>query len=151
MFWNEGQLPENWAVETLIKKHPSKPYNPDIANAFFRSGYIESWGRGTIKMIERCTEAGVPTPSFSYEMLGIWVEFVKQLPKDVLTKKGLPKHLIKIILFTEKNGRVTNSDVQSICNITKRTATRYFLFSSLQHPEQKIKSLPSGRVAAALC
>ena len=28
--------------ESLLTKHPSKPYNPDIANAFFRSGYIES-------------------------------------------------------------------------------------------------------------
>ena len=42
MFWNDGQLPENWTVENLIKKHSSKPYNPDIANAFFRSGHIES-------------------------------------------------------------------------------------------------------------
>ncbi len=32
IFWNEGQLPENWTVEDLEKKHPSKPFNPDIAN-----------------------------------------------------------------------------------------------------------------------
>jgi ATP-dependent DNA helicase RecG len=44
IFWNEGQLPENWTIEKLLTKHPSKPYNPDIANALFRSGYIESWG-----------------------------------------------------------------------------------------------------------
>jgi ATP-dependent DNA helicase RecG len=42
MIWNEGQLPENWTIETLLEKHASKPFNPDIANAFFRSGYIES-------------------------------------------------------------------------------------------------------------
>src|SRR5690606_20666959 len=46
MIWNEGQLPENWTIETLLDKHSSKPYNPDIANTLFRSGYIESWGRG---------------------------------------------------------------------------------------------------------
>ena len=33
------QLPENWTIENLLTKHPSKPYNPDIANALFRSGY----------------------------------------------------------------------------------------------------------------
>jgi len=49
MIWNEGQLPENWTTKKLTQKHSSKPYNPDIANAFFRSGYIESWGRGTVK------------------------------------------------------------------------------------------------------
>ncbi len=42
MFWNDGQLPENWTVENLLSKHSSKPYNPDIANAFSRVGYIES-------------------------------------------------------------------------------------------------------------
>ena len=49
IFWNEGQLPENWTIENLLIKHPSKPFNPDIANALFRIGYIESWGRGTLK------------------------------------------------------------------------------------------------------
>ena len=34
MIWNAGQLPENWTIETLLEKHSSKPYNPDIANAF---------------------------------------------------------------------------------------------------------------------
>jgi ATP-dependent DNA helicase RecG len=40
--WNEGQLPENWTVSNLLKNHASRPYNPDIANCLFRSGYIES-------------------------------------------------------------------------------------------------------------
>jgi len=32
-------------------KHPSKPFNPLLANAFFRAGYIESWGRGIEKIL----------------------------------------------------------------------------------------------------
>ena len=40
IIWNEGQLPENWTVKNLLEKHASRPYNPDIANALFRSGYI---------------------------------------------------------------------------------------------------------------
>jgi ATP-dependent DNA helicase RecG len=35
-FWNEGQLPENWTIEKLLTKHPSKPFNPDIANCPFQ-------------------------------------------------------------------------------------------------------------------
>ena len=70
MFWNDGQLPDNWTVEKLTKKHASKPYNPDIANAVFRCGYIESWGRGTIKIIEKCIEAGLPKPFYRYETSG---------------------------------------------------------------------------------
>jgi ATP-dependent DNA helicase RecG len=44
MIWNEGQLPENWTVKNLLEKHASRPYNPDIAHALFRSGYISSGG-----------------------------------------------------------------------------------------------------------
>jgi len=65
IFWNEGQLPENWTVEKLTQKHPSKPHNPDIANTFFRAGYIESWGRGTIKMINACKSHKIAPPIFS--------------------------------------------------------------------------------------
>lgn len=39
-------FPEGWTVETLMAPHDSVPYNPDIANVFYRAGYIEHWGRG---------------------------------------------------------------------------------------------------------
>lgn len=45
MIWNPGELPDNWTLDTLLNKHSSRPFNPDIANAFFRSGLIEAWGR----------------------------------------------------------------------------------------------------------
>ena len=51
-FWNEGQLPENWTAKARLEERASQPNNPDKANALFRSGYIESWGRGTIKIIK---------------------------------------------------------------------------------------------------
>ena len=64
IIWNEGQLPENWTVKNLLEKHASRPYNPDIANALFRSGYIESWGRGTLKIIRECKQSGNPRTCF---------------------------------------------------------------------------------------
>ncbi len=58
--WNEGELPENWTVDNLLNEHSSRPYNPDIANAFFRSGYVESWGRGIGIMTEQCLKVKLP-------------------------------------------------------------------------------------------
>ena len=49
MIWNSGRLSPEWTVERLLGKHASAPFNPDVANAFFRCGQIESWGR-TIEM-----------------------------------------------------------------------------------------------------
>lgn len=40
---NGGILPDGWTVETLLASHRSMPYNPDIANTFFRAGEIEAW------------------------------------------------------------------------------------------------------------
>lgn len=59
----------------LKVKHPSPPYNPDIANAFFRSGLIESWGRGTIKIFNEAKAAKIPVPIFRYEDNGFYVIF----------------------------------------------------------------------------
>ncbi|NLF43636.1 MAG: transcriptional regulator, partial [Bacteroidales bacterium] len=79
MIWNEGQLPENWTIETLLDKHSSKPFNPDIANTLFRSGHIESWGRGISKMTEQCFKYGLPAPLFFFKSSGFWVEFRKDI------------------------------------------------------------------------
>lgn len=75
MIWNEGELPQDWTVAKLKTKHPSRPYNPDIANAFFRAGLIESWGRGTIKIINEMRKAQLPAPNFKYNDSGFYIIF----------------------------------------------------------------------------
>lgn len=75
MIWNEGELPQDWTVAKLKIKHPSRPYNPDIANAFFRAGLIESWGRGTIKIINEMRKAQLPAPNFKYDDSGFYIIF----------------------------------------------------------------------------
>jgi ATP-dependent DNA helicase RecG len=125
MLWNEGQLPENWTIETLLEEHASKPYNPDIANAFFRSGYIESWGRGITKMAEKCIEAGLPRPSYYYKSSGFWVEFRKDIyHEEYLKTVGLNGRQIKAVLYAKDEGKITNSEYQNINKTSARTAVR---------------------------
>lgn len=125
IFWNEGQLPENWTVKTLLEKHASRPYNPDIANALFRSGYIESWGRGTIKIIKECKKAGIPEPVFSYDSSDISVEFRKDIYNEkYLQSLDLNERQVKAVLYVKEKGKITNSDYQTLNNVSKATATR---------------------------
>jgi ATP-dependent DNA helicase RecG len=125
IFWNEGQLPENWTIESLLTKHPSKPYNPDIANALFRSGYIESWGRGTLKMIKECIDAGLPKPLYYYDMSGFFVEFRKDIFSEKYLKSlGLNDRQEKAIIFIKEKGKISNSEYQDLNNVSKATATR---------------------------
>ena len=68
-------LPEGWTLAHLLGEHSSSPYNPAVANAFFRSGEIEAWGRGIQRIFQACHEAGTPMPLVRYEPNDLWLEF----------------------------------------------------------------------------
>lgn len=93
--WNEGQLPPDWSVERLMEKHPSKPYNPDIANTFFRAGLVESWGRGIEKIISACAAHGLSAPLIRTDLSGLWIEFSLQREEDATSGTGKGKQLGK--------------------------------------------------------
>ena len=46
----------------LFVKHPSMPLNRSLANVFFRSGDIESWGRGYRRIVRGNESAGLLPP-----------------------------------------------------------------------------------------
>lgn len=125
IFWNEGKLPEDWTIKNLLEKHASRPYNPDIANVLFRSGYIESWGRGTIKIIKECKQAGLPKPVFRYESSDIALEFRKDIYNEKYLKSlNLNERQIKTILYLKEKGKIDNSDYQNLNGVSRETATR---------------------------
>lgn len=72
---NSCILLSGWDVESLLQPHRSVPFNPAIANAFYRAGYIETWGRGIQKIYESCKELGVPAPEYSIVGEDITVKF----------------------------------------------------------------------------
>lgn len=124
LIWNDGQLPENWTISNLLKRHSSKPYNPDIANTLFRSGFIESWCRGIEKMITYCQEEKIPSPSYFFEASDFLVEFRKDIyNEEYLTNIGLNERQVRAVLFTKEKGKITNSDYQELNKVSKRTAT----------------------------
>ena len=125
MLWNEGQLPENWTVKNLFSKHSSRPYNPDIANAFFRSGYVEAWGRGIEKITGQCLAADLPEPQFAPEGSDFWTIFRKDIYSELyLNKIGLNNRQIKAVLYVKEKGKITNGEYQQLNAVSRRTATR---------------------------
>lgn len=59
-----GELPFDITAEDLTRPHRSRPWNPLIAQAFYRRGLIEIWGRGTQKIAELTEQTGRATPEF---------------------------------------------------------------------------------------
>ncbi|MCL2284358.1 MAG: DeoR family transcriptional regulator [Fibromonadales bacterium] len=121
--WNEGRLPENWTIQNLLQEHSSRPYNPDIANMFFRSGYAESWGRGISKIIELCVQAGLPAPDFKIENSDFLVTFKKNIyHKEDLSGKGLNERQVEALVNFQSKGEVTTSEYMKLYNVAERTA-----------------------------
>lgn len=73
MLWNEGRLPEEFTMEMFLGKHPSKPANRNIAEIFFKAGFIEAWGRGVSKIRKGFRDKGMEEPTFEFSMGGLWV------------------------------------------------------------------------------
>ncbi|MDR0523695.1 MAG: putative DNA binding domain-containing protein [Candidatus Methanoplasma sp.] len=73
--FNDARLPPGTTDLDLQREHRSAPHNPLIANAFFRSGQIEAWGRGIGKIKAACREDGLPEPEFRITETGFEVCF----------------------------------------------------------------------------
>ncbi|MEZ6073804.1 MAG: ATP-binding protein [Pirellulales bacterium] len=69
--WNSGHLPSSLKPSALAKPHPSLPPNPDIAHVFYLRGLIERIGRGTVKIVEECRAAKLPTPKWTVDGAGV--------------------------------------------------------------------------------
>ena len=125
IIWNEGQLPDDWTVESLKTKHPSRPYNPDIANCFFRAGLIEAWGRGTIKILNECRQAKVALPVFKYDLSGFVIEFSYTIKNETILSTSNRNNLTaKIIALVEQDETITIAQLANKTGVTIVTIKR---------------------------
>jgi len=123
--WNEGTLPDGLTLDALKRSHSSRPRNPIMADVCFKGGYIDAWGRGTIKIIDTCKQADLPEP----EMIELDGGFSITLFKDNITpeklnKLGLNERQIKAVLILKEKEKITNKEYQEMNETTERTASR---------------------------
>ena len=123
---NSCILPEGWTTETLLGKHDSKPYNPDIAAVFYRAGYIEHWGRGIQKIFDACKELGAEPPVYEIVGNGLRVRF-----------KALESALIDDTEAEENSGSVNGSVNQT--ELTKRQQDIFALINKSGNANGSVK------------
>lgn len=125
ILWNPGLLPDELSIEQLKSKHPSKPRNKNIAEVFFKAGYIEAWGRGVTKMIDACKAAGLPEPIIEELAGGVQVTFQKdRYTEDYLKGLNLNERQIQAVLFTKREKKISNKKYQELFKVSRITATR---------------------------
>jgi ATP-dependent DNA helicase RecG len=112
--WNEGTLPMGITSADLRINHSSKPRNPIIADVCFKGGYIDAWGRGTLKIINACRAAELPEPEMKEEFGGMMITLFKdRYTEEQLRKMGLNERQMKAVLY-----------VVEIFDVSRQTATR---------------------------
>lgn len=133
---NSCILPEGWTVDTLMEPHDSKPYNPDIANVFYRAGFIENWGQGIQKICDECQRIGAALPV--YELVGTTLRIhFKALESALIDQPKVPKgqnELLdepkedllaeKIIRLLRDNPHATYDDLVTELGVSRSTIKR---------------------------
>lgn len=123
--WNEGNLPEGLTLDALKRSHSSRPRNPIIADVCFKGGYIDAWGRGTIKIIDSCRQANLPEPEIKELDGGLLITISKdKLSTELFIKLGLNHRQVKAVLIVKEKKRITNKEFQEIFKVSRNTATR---------------------------
>ncbi len=63
---NPGIFPPQISPESIKQPHESYPYNLKIAEALYKSTYLESWGSGAKRIMDACREQGVEEPTWRW-------------------------------------------------------------------------------------
>lgn len=122
--WNQGNLPDEITYESLKYHHISSPRNPLIADICFRAGYIDSWVRGTLKIINTCQLFGLPEPTITELNGGILVTLFKgNTFIEKPTRKDINFSQAAAIEYLKLNDRITNKDYQILNQVSRNTAS----------------------------
>ena len=125
---NACVFPNDWTTENLMKTHNSRPYNPDLANTFFRAGYIEAWGRGIQKICEECDLIGAEIPKYSIvgdditiKLSAISTNRISNRTNDVLKGNAMNIRVLEII---EEQKDISLSEIADCLGVSYKTIQR---------------------------
>jgi ATP-dependent DNA helicase RecG len=101
----------------LKQSHPSKRRNPLIADAFFRLGYIETWGRGFDKIFKEFKTAKMAEPTISEFASGFQISLTRN---DKLAVNVPDGRLIRILELLKHNSKMQLMDLARIFSVSKK-------------------------------
>lgn len=124
------------------------PRNPSIANAFFRAGMVEGWGRGYEKVLEACEAAGANLPIVEADFGGLMVcvresnkyrelrlsdarllqpdktnETINETINERINERIKPTDA-QILAFIGKNNYTTINELMALTGKSRATVTR---------------------------
>ena len=109
--WNYGLLPKELTPAALLQKHSSYPRNHNIANVFYKAGFVESWGRGFKKIAEEFERAKLPLPMIEENGGGVMAIIQRKTIDEVIAERG-------------GDGGVNVGEMSETMSVTQRTIER---------------------------
>jgi ATP-dependent DNA helicase RecG len=127
VFSNGATLSSEVPIDMFKENHISKPFNPHIANMFYKAGFVESWGKGTNNMISDCLSMNLPEPQYKYTFSTLQVIFYKtnQDIKDISVNEPVNEPVKLILDIIKKDPYITKQSIIEQTNISRATLTRY--------------------------
>ncbi len=145
--YNDGRLPETWTVDHLLRKHRSRPYNPKIAYAFYRAGYIETWGRGIERITDACKDAGKREPLFEVSPGEISVTFFTDvnIGENIGDRIGENKTQSKILRLMRFNPTISAKAIAAEIGIAPRNVEAHIRSMKKAGSIERVGAAKGGR------
>lgn len=132
--WNYGLLPKELTPAALLQKHSSYPRNHNIANVFYKAGFVESWGRGFKKIAEEFERAKLPLPMIEENGGGVMAIIQRKTIDEVIAERGgnvgdmseikLSDRQQIIVSIIRSNPTVSAKQMSETLSVTSRTIER---------------------------
>ena len=135
--WNYGLLPKELTPAALMRKHPSYPRNNNIANVFFKAGFVESWGRGFKKIAEEFERANLPLPTIEENGGGVMATIQRKTVQD----NGGVSGGVSGGVNGGDGGNMSETNVGNLSEV-KLTERQQFIISAIKsNPYVKVKQM----------
>jgi len=147
--WNNGTLPQELKIEDLRRSHESYPRNEEIATLFYKRGWVEGWGTGTLRMIGYCQNNGTPEPEFQEYSSGFAIIFRFKEPMNTGTQDAsykLTPRQQEILIILSSGDKMTVAEITD--RLTHAPAPRT-LRDDLARLKKLEKIKLTGRAATA--
>lgn len=129
---------QNESQNIEYKEHSSYPRNHNIANVFYKAGFVESWGRGFKKIAEEFERANLPLPTIEENGGGVMAIIQRKTVDEVIAERDgnvgvnsrgisdvkLTERQIIIVSVIKSNPMVTAKQMSETLSVTVRTIER---------------------------
>jgi ATP-dependent DNA helicase RecG len=147
VFSNGATLSNEVPIEKFKENHISKPFNPLIANMFYKAGFVESWGKGTNNIINDCKKMGLPEPEYKYTFHSVQLTLYgtpQETPQKNPQKNPQENTKERVLCLLSEDGNLTIKEIARVLNKNADTIKEHIANLKKEGRLKRVGSTKSG-------